>query len=337
MATLSFEGTITTGALSFISGITDLDLIGDGGTLTLFATTQVAPGVTAFALGADGQPDWIDRLSLGAQAAATALPPELEFVEIGGTTMAVPVGLNGPGIQGFALSAKGLSHTPTDLAAAASPVAKLVAVQVGGSTFLYVSQDETPGLIAYDLAGSQVAGGGSGELITDFTALTLADTAFLLATSSIPFTISSLKSPNMQLRAPWAKQEVEGVIVQDVGVKDRRVEQADNQKEQCPLDCHRDCLIEPLETRQPQPDPGEHNKGCRGASFQWRCQQVQQSRAAFGTLGDLEIDDHHSDKGDVAGKIEPLKPVTYWGRTCHFHCCFLKGWFQRFPEASCLA
>ena len=55
---------------------------------------------------------------------------------------------------------------------------------------------------------------------------------------------------------------------------------------------------------QAQPDPGQHNKGGGSAPFERAGQLGKKPGAALGPHGDLEVDDHHPDKGKIAGQIK---------------------------------
>lgn len=186
MPDITVEGVILPTVETNVQGITDLDLVvGPNGT-ALYVTTQVVPGITAFGLDPSGNVIWSDRVALGAQASATSTPPKLEILTIGGVAMAVPVGITGPGLQGYTLNETGLSPQPVALSVVGggTSVAKMLAVDISGATYLYVTQDGTSGLIAYDLSGTQVATSGQSQHITDLVSVTIGEKTFLLAGSA---------------------------------------------------------------------------------------------------------------------------------------------------------
>ena len=155
MVAFLFQGLLDSGPLSYLTGISDLDVHMRGGTPVLYATSGASGGITSYRL--DGaSPALLDREAFGAgEIHATA--GGLEQVTLDGGAVMVTLGRQGSGLQYYDLTGSGELATAGQLTAPGGLQAAVVSmetVSVAGTTYAYASHLEMDGLTVYALDGA---------------------------------------------------------------------------------------------------------------------------------------------------------------------------------------
>ena len=112
-----------------------------------------------------------------------------------------------------------------------------------------------------------------------------------------------------------ADKEVEGVVVDDIRLEDKRVDQPDHKQEQGTPYGHCRCPVDVPETDDPKADPGQHHE-CRGGPALKRADEYTKRASGGGGADDaavpgashnLEVHNDHAGKGQEPGKVKAVQ------------------------------
>ena len=182
--------TFTAAPLNMVSGISDLELVVQGGKVLLYTATRAGGGVMALDVG--GAMTLVDQ---EAMAPGATLPAEavIERVTINGTPHLIVTGANQGGVQAWAMDADGALANPLQLPGSlAGAIAAQSVVQVGGVTYFYAARMGESTIHAYSVAangtmtlvGSRVLDGPhTGVDISSLTPVTVDGKSFLVSLS----------------------------------------------------------------------------------------------------------------------------------------------------------
>ena len=155
MVGFQFVGLLTTGPAANLEGITDLDVVWQGGTAVLYSSGAPSAGVSAYRLNA-GQAQFLDSESYG-PGVQYAAAGQLETLDIGGTSVLVTLGRRETALECFDLDAGGRIAGLGQITTAGgfqTPIMALETVALNGQQWVYTSQLGENGLTAYTLSGA---------------------------------------------------------------------------------------------------------------------------------------------------------------------------------------
>ena len=144
--------TFTAAPLNLVSGISDMELLVQGGNILLYTATRAGGGVLA--LDVDAGMTLIDQEQT---APGITLPAEatLETLQINGAAQLVVTGANLGGVQALALQANGALVGPLQLSGSlAGTLCAQAVVQVGGATYFYAARLGESTIHAYSVAAN---------------------------------------------------------------------------------------------------------------------------------------------------------------------------------------
>lgn len=151
--------TFSTGPLNLISGISDLELVVQGGNLMLYTATRAGGGVMA--IDVDAAMTLVDQSLL---APGTTLPAEatIDLIAIGGQPHLVVSGANQATFAGHALDSGGGIGAAISLPGGlAGVISAQAVVQASGATYFYAARAGESTIRCFSLAadGQMTAGG----------------------------------------------------------------------------------------------------------------------------------------------------------------------------------
>ena len=173
-----------------ISGISDLELVVQGGRVLLYTATRAGGGVLA--LDVTGAMALVDQESLvpGASLPAEAV---IERVTINGTSHLIVTGANQAGVQAYAIAGDGSLATPMQLPGSlAGAIAAQGVMQVGTATYFYAARMGESTIHTYSVAtngtmvlvGSRMLDGPhTGVDISSLTPVTVGGNRFMVSLS----------------------------------------------------------------------------------------------------------------------------------------------------------
>ncbi|MBA3909840.1 MAG: hypothetical protein C0524_08095, partial [Rhodobacter sp.] len=176
MYTFQVMETFTAAPLNLVSGISDMELVVQGGNVLLYTATRAGGGVLA--LDVDAAMTMVDQELI---APGTTLPAEamIEVLTVGGTPHLVITGASQGGVQAYALQANGALAAPLQLPGSlGGTLGAQAVVQVDGATYFYAARMGESTIHAYTVAadGSMTLAGSrvidTGKLGIDLSALT---------------------------------------------------------------------------------------------------------------------------------------------------------------------
>ncbi len=163
------------GVPDYVTGVTDLQVHHGASGVRLYSTTRPGGGVAAFSIGA-GQTAVLDSFSVP-ENLLQLTPPAISFLETGGVSYALTLGLNADRLQAYRLDANGDPIRELSFRAGGFDLAQvtdLVSTQVNGETVGYgslrghgmvrLSFDGSPTMTASELT---LGGPGSGHAVSD--------------------------------------------------------------------------------------------------------------------------------------------------------------------------
>ena len=190
MYTFRVGETFTAAPLNLVSGISDMELVEQGGKLILYTATRAGGGLMALDVGQAMV--LVDQEML---APGTSLPAEarLELLTISGTPRLIATGPNAAGVQAFGLDAGGGLGAALQLPGSLTgTIATHAVVQVGGATYFYAARMGESTIHGYSVAanGAMTAlaprvldGGLSGVDISAMTTVTIGGQTHLFSLS----------------------------------------------------------------------------------------------------------------------------------------------------------
>ncbi|MGL4237113.1 calcium-binding protein, partial [Tabrizicola sp.] len=182
--------TFTAAPLNMVSGISDLELVVQGGNVLLYTATRAGGGVMA--LDVDGAMRVVDQENL---APGSSLPAEavLETVVINGSVHLVVTGANQAGVHAYAIAGDGSLSAPVQLPGSlGGAIAAQTVMQIGGVTYFYAARMGDSTIHTYTvgangsmtLVGSCVLDGPhTGVDISALTPVTVGGNRFLISLS----------------------------------------------------------------------------------------------------------------------------------------------------------
>ena len=183
-----YGGSAGGGAMSYLSGVQDLEVVTTTQGSFLVATSGAGGGVTTFALSPGKAPVLVDQQGLGASGNVVPVA-EIGVVQVGNQVLLLsPDAL---GLGGVSLSGSGALDAASGVAGPGSASA-FVQVSIGGATYVYAAEGAGGGIAGYAVGpnlaltaagGAQATGGYGGDLSAMATA-TVGGTAYVLAASA---------------------------------------------------------------------------------------------------------------------------------------------------------
>ena len=155
MVSISYQGRLTTGPASHLVGITDLDIISQGGISVLYSASGPTGGVSGFALG-PGAPVFLDGETYG-PGQTQATPGQLEALSINNAPVLVTLGRYETALECFDLASNGqiagtgFVTTPGGFTA---PMVALAQLDQGADTLVFASQSGDAAISTYRSDGS---------------------------------------------------------------------------------------------------------------------------------------------------------------------------------------
>ncbi|MFM7443807.1 MAG: calcium-binding protein, partial [Tabrizicola sp.] len=144
--------TFTAAPLNMVSGITDLELVVQGGKTILYSATRAGGGVLALEVGAS-----LSLLDQEYVAPGTSLPVEatIETVTINGATHLIVTGANQAGVSAYGISGTGALNAPVQLSGSLSgAISAQVVMQVGATTYFYAARMNESTIYTYSVAAN---------------------------------------------------------------------------------------------------------------------------------------------------------------------------------------
>jgi Ca2+-binding RTX toxin-like protein len=150
-----FVGLLTTGPAANLEGITDLDVVWQGGTAVLYSSGAPSGGVSAYRLSV-GQAQFLDSESYG-PGVQYATAGQLETLQIGSTSALITLGRRETVLECFDLDAGGRIAGLGEITTAGgfqTPIMALEPVALNGQQWVYASHLGENGLTAYTLSAA---------------------------------------------------------------------------------------------------------------------------------------------------------------------------------------
>ena len=152
MYTIQVVETFTAAPLNMVSGISDMELVVQGGNTLLYTATRAGGGVLA--LDVDAGMVLVDQEQV---APGITLPAKatLDLLQVNGAAQLVVTGANLGGVQTHALQVGGAIGGPLQLAGSlAGTLCAQAVVQVGGATYFYAARLGESTIHAYSVAAN---------------------------------------------------------------------------------------------------------------------------------------------------------------------------------------
>ncbi|MDM7933558.1 hypothetical protein [Tabrizicola sp.] len=190
MYTFQVMETFTAAPLNMVSGISDMELVVQGGNVLLYTATRAGGGVLALDVDAG-----MSLVSQAQIAPGMTLPAKaaLEVLQIGGAQHLVVTGANQGAVQAHGLQPGGALASPLQLSGSlAGTLCAQTVVQADGATYFYAARMGESAIHAYQVApdGSMtlvatrvIDGPGPGVDLAALTPVTVAGESYLVSLS----------------------------------------------------------------------------------------------------------------------------------------------------------
>lgn len=199
----TFETTLSVGAAEFYTGIVDLEIAWLNGNAMLYSASGLDGGMRAYSVSSGGSVSLSDEQIYGANSFSTA-PVQMELLDLGGSSVLVPTGINPQGITGYGLAANGAIGSGVNLASSGTGTdnypASVASIVLGGETYVFGSHAGSDLIHTYLLASNgtltdQTTGQSGtayqGIAIPDMGSVDVSGNSYLLTISAVDNTITS--------------------------------------------------------------------------------------------------------------------------------------------------
>jgi Ca2+-binding RTX toxin-like protein len=199
----TFVTTLSVGAAEFYTGVVDLELAWLNGNAMLYSASGPDGGMRAYSVSSGGSVSLSDEQIYGANSFSTA-PVQMELLDLDGSSVLVPVGINPQGITGYGLASNGAISSGVNLSASGTGTdnypASVASIVIGGETYVFGSHAGSDLIRTYLLAPNgtltdqttaQSGTGYQGIAIPDMGSVVIAGTSYLLTISAVDNTITS--------------------------------------------------------------------------------------------------------------------------------------------------
>ncbi|MGH1330025.1 MAG: calcium-binding protein [Paracoccaceae bacterium] len=203
MSGFTYVTTLSVGAAEFYTGVVDLDIAWMNGTAMLYSASGPDGGMRAYSISTGGSVSLSDEQIYGANSFDTA-PVQMELLDLNGTAILVPTGINPQGITGYGLAANGAISSGISLSSSGTGTdnypASVASIVIGGETYVFGSHAGSDLIHTYLLASNgtltdqttgQSGTGYQGIAIPDMGSVVIAGTSYLLTISAVDNTITS--------------------------------------------------------------------------------------------------------------------------------------------------
>lgn len=199
----TYVTTLSVGAAEFYTGVVDLDITWLNGNALLYSASGPDGGMRAYSISNGGAVSLSDEQIYGANSFDTA-PIQMELLDLGGSSVLVPMGINPQGITGYGLAANGTISSGVNLSTNGSGAdnypASVASISIGGETYVFGSHAGSDLIHTYllepngtltDQTIGQSSAGYQGIAIPDMGGVVVGGTSYLLTISAVENTITS--------------------------------------------------------------------------------------------------------------------------------------------------